>query len=82
MICDWSIPGPTSPTKIFMCIWMHSSEVNSDLAPIHWVPVALSLGVKRPGRKADHSPPYSAEVKECVELYLHSPIRVHGMVLS
>jgi hypothetical protein len=31
------------------------------------------LGVKRPGREADHSPPSSAEVKECVELYLHSP---------
>jgi hypothetical protein len=30
-------------------------------------------GVKRPGREADHSPPSSAEVKEWVELYLHSP---------
>jgi hypothetical protein len=28
------------------------------------VPGALSLGVKRPGREADHSPPSSAEVKE------------------
>jgi hypothetical protein len=27
------------------------------------------LGVKRPGREADHSPQSSAEVKECVELY-------------
>jgi hypothetical protein len=26
------------------------------LAPIQWVPGALSLGVKRPGREADHSP--------------------------
>jgi hypothetical protein len=34
---------------------------------------ALSLGVKWPGREADHSPPSSAEVKERVELYLHSP---------
>jgi hypothetical protein len=25
-----------------------------------------------PVREADHSPPSSAEVKECVELYLHS----------
>jgi hypothetical protein len=25
------------------------------------------------GREADHSPPSSAEVKEWVELYLHSP---------
>jgi len=24
----------------------------------------------------------SAEVKECVELYLHSPVRLHGVVLS
>jgi hypothetical protein len=29
-----------------------------------WVSGALSLGVKRPGREADHSPPSSAEVKE------------------
>jgi hypothetical protein len=41
--------------------------------PIEWVPGAISLEVKRPGREADHSPPSSAEVKECVELYLHSP---------
>jgi hypothetical protein len=32
--------------------------------PIQWVPGALSLGVKLPGREADHSPPSSAEVKE------------------
>jgi hypothetical protein len=43
---------------------------------------ALPLGVKRPGREADHSPPSSAEVKECMELYLHSPIRLYGIVLS
>jgi hypothetical protein len=40
--------------------------------PVQWVPGALSLGVKWPGHVADHSPP-SAKVKECVELYLHSP---------
>jgi hypothetical protein len=39
---------------------------------MQWVPGALSLGVKWPGREADHSPPSSAEVKECVELYIHS----------
>jgi hypothetical protein len=32
--------------------------------PIQWVPGALSLGVKRPGREAGHSPPSNAEVKE------------------
>jgi hypothetical protein len=34
---------------------------------------ALSFVVKWLGREADHSPPSSAEVKERVELYLHSP---------
>jgi hypothetical protein len=32
-------------------------------SPIHWVPWALSVGVKRPGREADHSPLSSTEVK-------------------
>jgi hypothetical protein len=31
---------------------------------IQWVPGALSLGVKRPGREADHSPSSSAEVSK------------------
>jgi hypothetical protein len=41
--------------------------------PIQWVPGAVSLGLKRPGREADYSHPSSAEVRECVTLYLHSP---------
>jgi hypothetical protein len=32
--------------------------------PIQWVPVPLSMGVKRPEREANHSPPYIAEVEE------------------
>jgi hypothetical protein len=40
---------------------------------IQWVPGALSLGIKRLGSEAYHSPPRSAVVKDCVELYLHSP---------
>jgi hypothetical protein len=35
---------------------------------------ALSLYVNRPGCEADHSS------QECVELYLHSPVRLHGVV--
>jgi hypothetical protein len=33
-------------------------------ASYQWVPGVLSLGIKRPRREADHSPPSSAEVKE------------------
>jgi hypothetical protein len=31
--------------------------------PIQWGPRCLSLGIKRPERESDHSPPFSAEVK-------------------
>jgi len=40
------------------------------------------LGAKQPGQEADHSPPSSADVKECVELYLQPPVCLHGVVLS
>jgi len=42
---------------------------------MQWVPGVLSLRVKRPGREAAHSPPSGAEVKEYLELYLHSPTK-------
>jgi hypothetical protein len=50
--------------------------------PFQWVPGVLTLGVKRLGNESDHSPPSSAKIKEWMELYLHSPIRLHGRVLS
>jgi hypothetical protein len=50
--------------------------------PMGTVPGALFLGVKRPGREANHSLPSSVEVKECVELYLQFPIRLNGVVVS
>jgi hypothetical protein len=37
----------------------------SSRPPILWVPGAPSTGVKRPGPETDHSPPSSAEVKNC-----------------
>jgi len=36
-------------------------------------------GVKRPGRRIDHLPPHSAELKERVELYFCSPYRLYGL---
>jgi hypothetical protein len=47
--------------------------------PIQWVPGALSLG-----HEVDHLPLSSAEVKEWVELYIHSPIMLswHGAQLK
>jgi hypothetical protein len=43
---------------------LHSVQIGSGAtpSPTQWVPGALSAGVKRPGRGADHSLPPSAEV--------------------
>jgi hypothetical protein len=38
-------------------------------------------GVERPGNEAGDLPPSSGEVKNYVELYLHSPMRLHDMVI-
>jgi hypothetical protein len=42
----------------------------------------LSLGAKRPGREADHSPPSSAEVKNAWSYTSTPPLHLHGVELS
>jgi len=49
---------------------------------IQWVPGALLPGVKHLGHEADQSPPSSADSNAWVELYLHSPLCLHIMVLG
>jgi hypothetical protein len=58
---------------IFLLTTASRTALGPTQPPIQLASGALSLGVKRPGREADHSPPSSAEIKEWVELYLHSP---------
>jgi hypothetical protein len=50
--------------------------------PIQCKKRTLSLGIKLSGHEADHSPPSSAVVKECVELYIQHLVHIHGVVLS
>jgi hypothetical protein len=50
--------------------------------PIQWLPGALSLVVKRPGREADHSPPSSVELKNAWGYTSTPPISLHGVMLS
>jgi hypothetical protein len=58
---------------IFLFTTVSRTALGPTQLPIKWVSGALSLGVKWSGLEADHSPPSSAPVKECVELYLQSP---------
>jgi hypothetical protein len=58
---------------IFLFTTASRTALGPTQPPIQWVPLALSPGrVKRPGYEANHLPPSNAEVKEWVELYLHS----------
>jgi hypothetical protein len=45
------------------------------ITPLYWV-------VKRPGRTVDHPSPPCVQVKEIVELYLHSLSVPYGMIQS
>jgi hypothetical protein len=48
---------------------------------VHPASCPMGAGAKRAGR--DHSPPTSAELKKKkVDLYIHSPIRLHDIALN
>jgi len=61
---------------------MSSPALGPTQPHIKWVLQAFSLGTKWPGYKADHSPPSSTKIKECTELYLHSTIRLYGVIFN
>jgi hypothetical protein len=50
--------------------------------PTERVPGALSLGVKRPRREADHSPPSNAKVKNTRIYTSTPPIRLQDVMLN
>jgi hypothetical protein len=58
---------------IFLFTTASRTALGPTQPPIQWLSGALSLGVKRQRREADHSSPSGTEVKEFVEPYLHSP---------
>jgi hypothetical protein len=61
--------SPGRETKLLyvvlrICTTASRTALGPTQPPIQWVAGALSLGVERPGREADHSPPSSAEIEE------------------
>jgi hypothetical protein len=62
----FSIPGRGK-----ICIFSMTSRpaLGPTQLPTQWVPGALSLGMKRSGRDAVHSPPPGAEVKKNETIY-------------
>jgi hypothetical protein len=64
----------SSPGRVMNFLLSMSSRLalGSTQPPTQWVPRALSPGVKRPGREADHSPSASAKVKK-MWIYTSTP---------
>jgi hypothetical protein len=67
-LCTWTIGVLGFDSRRGLGIFLFTTAFRTALGPtqppIQWIPGAFSLGVKRPGREADHSPPSSAEIKE------------------
>jgi hypothetical protein len=69
--------GPTD----FSLRHLIQTAMGSTQPPTQWIPGTLYDGVKWLWREANHSSLSCSDVKQCVELYFHSPIRLHGVVL-
>jgi hypothetical protein len=76
---DWLLAGRSrgqnscpGEVEIFHFSMSSGPALGCTQPPIQWVSEALSPGVKRPGREADHSPPTSAEVKK-MWIYTSTP---------
>jgi hypothetical protein len=67
---------------IFLFTTASRPDLGPTQSPIQCVPLALSLGVKRPQSEACHSPPSSAEVKNAWSYTSTPPTRLHGVVFS
>jgi hypothetical protein len=83
---DWKIGFLGFDSRRGLGIFSFTTVSRTALGPTHppiqWIPGALPLGVKRPGREADHSPPSRAEIKNAWSYSSTSAIRLHCVVLS
>jgi hypothetical protein len=57
-------------------------NVRPSKSRVKLVPCILSLGVKRPEREADYSPPSSVEVNNAWNYTSTPPIRLHSVVFN
>jgi hypothetical protein len=78
----WSVVRVPAGARNFLFTTASRPALGPIHPPTQWVPGALSLGVKRPVREADHSTTSSAEVKNSSSHTSTPPIRFHGVVLS
>jgi hypothetical protein len=67
---------------IFLFTTAYRTALGPTQPPIQWISGVLSLGVRWPGREADHSTISSAEAKNAWRYTSTPPTRLHGVVLG
>jgi hypothetical protein len=77
-------PGAFGYTLIFDNLKYASEQYLRPIqSGIQWEPgVLFFLGLKRPGRETDHSPPSSAKIKNAWSKNSYIAISLHGVMLS
>jgi hypothetical protein len=68
-------------SKVFLFSTATRPALRPTQAPIHWVKKVLLPEVKRPGREADHLPPFNAQVTKDGVISALTLCR-HGIVLN
>jgi hypothetical protein len=62
---------------------LHNVHTSSGAHPVQWILVAVSSAVMQQGREPDRPlTPIYCRCLRMVQLYLHSPIRLHGVALN
>jgi hypothetical protein len=78
-----SVKQSAGTTLLFTFTFTASSPaLEPTRPPMQWVPGDITLGIRRPGREANHSPPSSPEVKNAWSNTSTLLVRLHDVVLS
>jgi hypothetical protein len=75
-----AVVGGSSPGRVWE-FFSSPPRPESTQPHIQWLPAALSLGIKRPVREADHSVLSNAEVKNAWGYTSTTPMHLHVIVL-
>jgi hypothetical protein len=78
---DWKARVRFQPVEDFLFSSVSRQALGHRQPPIHWVSGDLLPGIKRQEREDNHSPPSSAEVKNCGAIP-PLPINLHNIVLN
>jgi hypothetical protein len=79
---DWFVFRQGEWWEFFLFATASRPILGPTQSPSQCVPGILTPGLNRPEREADHTPPFSAELKNAWSFTSTPPVRPHGVVLQ